>query len=63
MSLNWTNPGNENEFQRLLISGADINAADETTGNTALILAANEGKIINFWNEYNIKENSSEKGC
>lgn len=36
------------------MSGADINAADETTGKTALLLAISRGKIkILNWIEYN----------
>lgn len=35
-------PGNEDEFQRLLMNGANFSATDEE-GNSALILAAEKG--------------------
>lgn len=34
--------GNEDEFRRLLVDGANVNAMDED-GNTALLLAAEKG--------------------
>lgn len=38
------NSGNENEFQRLILDGININATDEKTGNSVLILAIGSGK-------------------
>lgn len=37
--------GNYEEFERLLMIGADVNATDETTANSALLLATSKGRI------------------
>lgn len=41
----FLNEGNENEVQRLLMNGANLNATDEN-GNSALLLAAAKGYNI-----------------
>lgn len=38
----FNNLGNEEDFRRLLIFGANINATDDE-GNTAILLAAKKG--------------------
>lgn len=42
--------GNENEFQRLLMNGASLNATDQNSGNSALLVAAKRGKVIKLRN-------------
>lgn len=42
----FINPGNEDEFQRLLVNGANFSATDGE-GNTAIILAAEKGMY--YW--------------
>lgn len=44
-SLCCINLGNEDELNRVLIDGADIDAVNEATGDTALILAASKGGL------------------
>lgn len=45
MQLKW-HTGNEDEFERLLVDGVNVNATDEN-GATALLLASEKGD--NFW--------------
>lgn len=43
----FNDPENESELQRILMNGgATINATDEHTGDSALIVAAERGRII-----------------